>query len=343
MIRIDGSQGEGGGQILRSAITLSILTGQAMQIYAIRAHRSKPGLMAQHLKAVEAAMEISHATVEGAYLGSQSLTFQPGAIHAGRYLFEIGTAGSTSLVLQTIFTPLSVAQGASTVTLTGGTHVPWSPCYHYLAIHWLPYMQEIGFNADMSLETAGFYPQGGGRVKTNIRSTQKLTPLELVKRGRLLGIQGISAVSNLDPNIATRQKHQALRRLEARCRDTKIKTIEMPSPARGTFLLLLAQFEYSRCCYFALGERGKPAERVADEAVDAMEAFLATDGAIDQYLADQLLVPLAITSGPSQLSTSKVTQHLCTNADIIREFLPVKINIQGDIGEPGLISVTPAN
>jgi RNA 3'-terminal phosphate cyclase (ATP) len=204
-------------------------------------------------------------------------------------------------------------------------------------------MQEIGFNADMSLETAGFYPQGGGRVKTNIRSTQKLTPVEFVKRGRLLRIQGISAVSNLDPNIAARQKHQALRRLEARCRDTKIKTIEIPSPARGTFLLLLAQFEYSRCCYFALGERGKPAERVADEAVDAMEAFLATDGAIDQYLADQLLVPLAITSGPSQLSTSKVTQHLCTNADIIREFLPVKIYIHGDIGEPGLISVTPAN
>ncbi len=345
MIEIDGSQGEGGGQILRSALTLSILTGQAMTIANIRKRRSKPGLMAQHLKSVQAAAAICAASVEGAEPGSQELAFQPGEIYSGHYRFDIGTAGSTSLVLQTIFLPLCLAGGSSTVILTGGTHVPHSPSFDYLDLHWLPYMRQLGCRAELNIEQAGVYPHGGGHIRAAIRPAGPLGALEITSRGALQNIQGLSAVANLDPEIAKRQKHQALRRLEPLTRATKIKDFSMPAAGKGTTLLLQAGFERSSACYFSLGERGKPAERVADEAVDGLQVFLATDGAIDQYLADQLLLPLAVAAwrfgaGPSRLRTCQVTQHLLTNAWIVRLFLPVRIEIEGELGEPGFVTVS---
>jgi RNA 3'-terminal phosphate cyclase (ATP) len=280
------------------------------------------------------------------------LKFQPGEIRSGRYKFDIGTAGATSLVLQTIFLPLSLAHSASTVIITGGTHVPWSPVFHYLDLHWLPYMLEIGFDARLSLEAGGFYPQGGGRLSATIRPAGELSPLRLSRRGNLHSIRGLSAVSNLDISIADRQKRQALRRLEGYSNITKIKSFKMPAHSKGTFLLLLAEFEHSRCCYSALGELGKPAERVADEAVDALESFLkagaassdegTADIAIDQHLADQLLLPLSFAGGASEFTTNQVTAHLQTNANIIQAFSPVKIDIQGDMGQPGKVRIIPA-
>lgn len=352
MLEIDGSQGEGGGQVLRSALTLSILTKTPIHIRHIRARRSKPGLMAQHLKAVDAAAAVSHAEVNGAFLGSTSLTFQPGDIRPGRYKFEIGTAGSTSLVLQTIFAPLSLGKSASSVIISGGTHVPWAPCYHYLERQWLPFMQAMGFDAQLRLSQAGFYPQGGGRIDVSIRPASQILPLRLESRGELFSIEGISAVANLDLSIAERQKRQALRRLSPVCPNTRIKIIQLPSPGKGTLLLLLARFKPEsgassqtppQACYYALGERQKPAERVADEAVDALLEFLATDAVIDQYLADQILLPLSFASGASRLRTSRVTQHLLTNAEIIRSFTSARIEIMGDLGQPGWIEITPSS
>jgi len=340
MIEIDGSMGEGGGQVLRTSLALAILSRQELHITHIRARRAKPGLMAQHLKSVEAAAQVCRATVEGAAIGSQTLTFRPGELHAGRYHFEIGTAGSTSLVLQTVFIPLCMAGGTSTLTLTGGTHVPWSPCFEYLSLQWLPYLQQMGFNAGLTLEQAGFYPPGRGRIRAVIHPTGHVTPLTINARGALQRIQGISAAANLDHEITRRQKLQVLRRLEPRCRETKIKTCEVPSPVKGTYVILLAVFDGSRACYSALGARGKPAERVADEAVDGLVEFLATDGAVDQYLADQLLLPMALAPGISQFRTSSITQHLLTNAEIIRYFLPVVIEIQGELGQPGWVRVS---
>lgn len=342
MILIDGSQGEGGGQVLRTALTLSILTGQAFRMENIRARRSQPGLMAQHLKSVDAAAAISRAQVQGSASGSRWVEFRPGEIRSGRYRFDISTAGATSLVLQTIFLPLSLARSASTVTITGGTHALWSPIFHYLDLHWLPYLLQMGFDARLSMDIAGFFPQGGGRLNATIRPAGPLSPLTIIQRGRLLHIQGISAVANLNLSIADRQKRQALRRLEKCCPGTKIKTVQLPAQSKGTFLLLLAEFEFSRCCYFALGELGKPAERVADEAVDALEAFLETGAAIDQYLADQLLLPLSLAGSPSEIKTCQVTQHLLTNAAIIQVFSHAEINIQGELGQPGLVRVIPS-
>ncbi len=341
MLEIDGSQGEGGGQVLRTSLTLSILTRQPVHLYNIRAGRSKPGLQPQHLKSVEAAAAISAAEVRGAAPSSRELFFQPGEVHPGRYRFDIGTAGSTSLVLQTVYLPLSLAGGTSHLTITGGTHVPHSPCYHYLEGQWLPYVRQIGLDIDLSMEAAGFYPRGGGRIQATIRPSRELAPLEACERGALQRLAGLSAVANLDPEIAKRQKHQALRRLEPRFREAKIKTIGLPSPGKGTFLSLQAEFERSSCFYFGLGELGKHAERVADEAVDALESFLSTDGAVDQYLADQLLLPLAFAGGTSHVHTSQVTLHLITNAGILRLFLPLEIHIKGEIGQPGSITIIP--
>lgn len=339
VIEIDGSIGEGGGQVLRSCLALSLVTGKGLRIRNIRSRRSNPGLMPQHLKAVEAAAAVGMARTEGAHLGSRSLIFEPRGIRSGRFEFDIGTAGSTSLVLQTILAPLSFAKEPSSVTVKGGTHVPWSPCFHYLDLHWIRYMRAIGFDLQLEMELAGFYPQGAGIVHAAVRPAARILPLRLIERGVLKRIYGISAVANLDLRIAERQRNQALGRLADRFPRVEINVVEMPSLFRGTMLLLIAEFEQSQCCYFGLGARGKPAERVADEAVDQLFDFLNTDGAVDERLADQLILPLAFASGVSQLRTSKVTQHLFTNAEVLRTCLSIDIKVDGDAGQPGLVQV----
>jgi RNA 3'-phosphate cyclase len=339
MIEIDASLGEGGGQILRSALTLSVLTRQPVYLFNIRVGRPKPGLASQHLHAVEAAARISGGTVEGNSLGSTQLTFIPNEVQPGRYRFAIDTAGSTSLVLQTIFLPLAFGQTRSSITIKGGTHVPWSPSFHYLAYHWLAVLQEIGFKARVGLDQAGFYPQGQGQIQAEILPSGALHPLQRVERGSLVRIQGISAVANLDLSIARRQKLQALRQLEPICRDTKIETLDLPASTKGTVLYLQAQFENCQAAFSALGAPDKRAEAVADEAVEQLLGFLHSDGAIDSFLADQLLLPLAFIPGLSEFRTSKVTQHLLTNAAIIGSFLPTEITIEGELGQPATVRI----
>jgi RNA 3'-terminal phosphate cyclase (ATP) len=349
MIHIDGSLGEGGGQVLRSALALALLTRQPVHITAIRARRPKPGLQPQHLAAVRAATEISAAQVEGAAIGSSDLIFAPGPVRPGEYRFDIGTAGSTSLVLQAIYLPLAFASGPSEIMLIGGTHVPWSPCFHYLDLQWRPYIERMGLELGLEMELAGFYPQGNGQVRARIEPVTRprpvrmcqgrLVPLHLTERGALKGIRGISAVANLDISIAERQRNQALRRLRGRHSRIEIELLDLPSRVKGTFLLLLAEFKHTTACYFSLGALGKRAEQVADEACLWLEKFLATNGAIDEYLADQLLLPLAFADGPSEYRTAKVTQHLVTNAEVIRACMPVRIEIHGEPGRPGLVRV----
>ena len=305
----------------------------------IRRRRAKPGLMAQHLKAVEAAGEVGKAKVEGARLGSQSLLFEPTGLCSGEYHFDIGTAGSTSLVLQTILPPLSFAAASSTVTLTGGTHVPWSPCFHFLDLHWLHHMRKIGFNIRLELDVAGFYPRGGGHVLATVWPASTLSALCLTDRGPLERIRGISAVANLDLSVAERQKLQALKRLRDVSTLIEIEILRLSSPSKGSLLLLLAEFENCQCCFYGLGALRKPTENVADEAVNEFLGFVATDGAIDHYLSDQLVLPLALAPGISEIRTSKVTQHLTTNTEIVKMFLPVSIEVDGAIGQPSSIRI----
>lgn len=339
MLEIDASFGEGGGQILRSALALSIITGKPMRLARIRAKRPQPGLKPQHLKAVEAAARISSAHVEGAKLGSQFLLFEPQGLQAGEYAFDIGTAGSVSLLLQTLYLPLSFADAPSNLELRGGTHVPWSPCYHYLAWQWLPYLARAGYRVDCSLESAGFYPRGGGVMHACIRPCEDLSALCLRKRGRLLRIRGLSGVGLLPLSIAERQRKQAWERLQALDVPLEIEAEEVPSRSPGTFLILQAEFEHNCCCAFALGERHKPAEKVADEAVDELLADIASGGAIDAWLADQLLLPLALARGVSELSVSRISQHLSSNAELVAYFLPADIVIEGRPDQPGSVRI----
>jgi RNA 3'-terminal phosphate cyclase (ATP) len=338
-IEVDGAMGEGGGQVLRSALSLSLLTSQSFRLSRIRANRDQSGLRPQHLAAVQAAARVYGAEVRGDRVGSEEIEFTPGTVRSGDYFFDIGTAGATSLVLQTLLLPLALAPGTSRVTIRGGTHVPWSPCFHYLDWQWRPFLARIGVPFDLTMTMAGFYPQGGGELQAQIPGCSRPMPVRLTERGPLCA--GLSAIANLPREIAERQRSQTLRRLHTLLPDMtpEVKVQELPAASRGTVLLLLAECEPGRACCFALGAPGKRAERVADEAVDALAAFLRSDGAVDPWLADQLLLPLALANGPSELRTSEVTAHLRTNAEVIRLFLPVEIGVDGPLGGPGTIQV----
>ena len=352
MIVIDGSYGEGGGQILRSSLTLSAITGQPVRIERIRAGRRKPGLMPQHLTAVRAAGRICSARVEGAKRNAQELTFRPqSAPQAGSYTFDVaqaakgGSAGSVSLILQTVLLPLALAEGSSQVTLLGGTHVAWSPPYDYIKRVYLPALSRMGITAKVNIKKWGWYPIGGGRIQATILGRAPDTTLQipdpsianLVLRGRgtLLRVRGLSASSNLPKHIRTRQERAALQALRSNGVNARIQIVDAPSKGQGTIVFLWAEFENSSAGFTALGERGKPAERVAEEAASGLLDFFRGDAALDRYLADQLVLPLALAAGPSQFTTEAVTGHLLTNAHVVNQFFPGRVLVKGEEGQPG--------
>jgi RNA 3'-terminal phosphate cyclase (ATP) len=338
MIEIDGSLGEGGGQVLRTALTLSVLTGKSFRIDNIRGNRSQPGLKNQHLTALRAAGTICGAEIEGDRLKSQKVVFRPGEIRSGSYQFEIPTAGSAALVLQTLLLPLSRAEGSSRVSVVGGTHVPWSPCYHYLAWQWLPALKAIGFDADLGLDRAGYYPRGGGRITARIEPGQGKEPLEWLERGEIKEIRGLSGVSNLPVKIAQRQREQVVRSLGSSYPLNDIRAREVAAGGKGTFIALQVACEGGRACFFSLGRPGKPAERVGQEAADQVQSWVESGGAVDRFLSDQLLIPLALARGQSRIRVPEFTSHLKTNAVIISHFLDVKFAFQE---ESRVLAISP--
>ncbi|GAB4399870.1 MAG: RNA 3'-terminal phosphate cyclase [Anaerolineales bacterium] len=341
MIELDGAHGEGGGQILRSALALSILTSQPFRLYNLRANRSKPGLRPQHLAAVQAAAQISSAQTSGAALNSREITFAPQIVRGGAYTFRIPTAGAASLLLHTLYLPLLLSGKSAHLTLGGGTHVPHSPSFDYLTHIWQPAMQQIGLEIRLQFKQAGFYPEGGGEFEAILRPANHPVPLNAQTRGDLVRIRGYSQGANLPEDILRQQKLHALSRLQPVCRDSKITLQPLPAPGKGTALFLLAESQHARAGFSALGKKGKPAEQVADEAVNELLAYLNTPAALDPHLADQILLPLAFADGESAFCVSSITQHLRTNADTIRAFLPVKIEIQGELGAPGMVHILP--
>lgn len=341
MIELDGSKGEGGGQILRSALAISILTGQPFVIKNIRAGRKKPGLAAQHLASVAAAQQISNASVDGARLASQTLRFTPQKIIPGSYFQDITTAGAASLVLQTVFLPLALADSSSKVRIRGGTHVPWSPCFHYLKLHWLPLLRTLGISAALEMRLAGYYPKGGGEILAEINPASEILPFNSISRGELRKFFAISAVSKLDKSIALRQAQQGERRLKALNYRFRTEIMDLPGAGPGTLYFLGAEFDKGRCCYFGLGARGKRAEKVADEAVDSFLDFMQTRGAVDEHLADQLVLPLAFSRQKSVFSTDRITNHLITNLETFRMFNKLEYEIDGEIGSEGIVTIFP--
>ena len=341
MITLDGSIGEGGGQILRSSLTLAILTSQPFKIQNIRAKRPNPGLRPAHVMAVKAAARISAAQYKGASVGSSTLYFEPGKVQSGRYHLEIGTAGATSLVLQTIVLPLALrGTEPSEVTITGGTHVANSPCYHYLEVTWACFLHRLGLPLTVEMIRPGFYPRGGGKIRAVISPCSLLEPLRLRDCPTLTTAGGFSAVAGLPRSIAERQALRLKQRLKAAGIDCHIPIEEWGS-GPGTVAAVIFRQAPVPVLFFSIGEPGKPAEWVADEAVDAALAFRERGAPVDPYAADQLLLPLLFSRGPSMFRSSEITQHLITNIGVIQAFFGNCIRLEGELGEPGTITVEP--
>ncbi len=345
MIEIDGSFGEGGGQILRTSLSLSMVTGQSFKILHIRKGRKNPGLQPQHLTCVRAAKKIASAEVQGDVLGSTSLTFQPHSVKAGQYHFNVaeerGSAGSSSLVLQAILLPLSFEKEESKVTIEGGTHVAWSPPFHYMDRVFSPLISPLGFTFSFHIKRWGWYPKGGGMIEVTIAPYKKQQKfLELHERGALKEIRGLSVVSHLPLSIAERQRKETIRILSLRQLDANIHMEEAPSLGAGTFLFLESLFERSIAGFTSLGKRGKRAEEVGHEAAQELLFFLNSGSALDPHAADQLIPYLASIGGKHYFSTSNITQHLLTNIWVVRKFFPhLHIQVDGKKGVPGKIKL----
>lgn len=314
MIIIDGSYREGGGQILRSSLTLSIITGQAIEIQNIRARRPRPGLCPQHLTCVKAAASVCGARLEGAELGSQRLIFIPDKVKPGHYSFAIGTAGSVMLVFQTVLLPLALSQGASEVTFVGGTHVPWSPCFHYIDLVFRPAVSAMGISFKMELERWGYYPKGGGIVKTRILPSKELSSFTpAFRREERVRVKAISATVRLPDHVRKRQSARVKSVLEGRDVKVEVEELEGSAMCPGSLLFCWISGQGRYGGFTGLGARGKPAEKVADEAVSGLLAFLDSDAACDKYLSDQILLPAILAGGESHWTTDSISNHLHTN------------------------------
>ncbi len=323
MIVIDGSKGEGGGQILRTSLGLSLLTGQSFRIEKIRAGREKPGLMRQHLTAVSAAVEVSDAAVAGDAIGSQELTFEPGPATHGRYEFAVGTAGSATLVLQTLLPALIVAKGPSQLTLKGGTHNPWSPPFDFLANVFLPLLNRMGACVKAKLVKPGFYPAGGGEFTIEIEpAADGLQPLTLLERGEIVSRRARAVVAGLPDHIAERE----LKVVEKKLGWTgELLTIERvrDSDGPGNIVMLESVSRNVTEIFTAFGEKDVRAEAVGARAVEEAREYLAAGVPVGLHLADQLLVPMVLAGG--KFRTTAPTRHTTTNIEAIRRFVDVDI------------------
>jgi RNA 3'-terminal phosphate cyclase (ATP) len=343
LVTLDGSRGEGGGQILRTALTLSLLTGRPFRMVKIRANRDKPGLRPQHLTAVKAAAELGGADVRGASVGSRDLTFRPAPVpYEPRDLaIEIGTAGSTALVLQTLHLPLALrATSPVRLTISGGTFNTKAPSFPFLDTTWRGHLAAVGAPVSLSMPRAGFYPRGGGQLDAWIEPAA-LQPLCRVERGPLVRVRGIVGLSGLRPEIGERMRN----RVESRLAEygIAVETVGWDGPSPGVALALVAEREGEvPATFVGLGERGKAAEAVADEAILELLAFEEAPGAgaLDPYSADQVLIPLALAAGRSEYTVTEVTEHLRTNARTIAAFLDREIRIdEADDEAPGRVRV----
>jgi len=331
MITIDGAAGEGGGQILRTALALSLVTGQPFRITHIRAGRKKPGLLRQHLTALQAAMQIGDGVADGDTIGSQELVFRPEAARAGEYRFAVGTAGSTTLVLQTILPALMCLGEPSRLVLEGGTHNPFAPPFDFLARTFLPQLARLGPTVEVQLVRPGFYPAGGGKMEITITPAKTLQPLELLDRGAE-GVRTVTAhVAALSAAIAER----AFERFEKRLGWPRGVCAIVEHPAEcGPGFVLVAEVASGNITevFTGFGERGVRAEEVGNGVVDQVRHYLSHTAPVGEYLADQLLLPLAL-AGRGAFRTAGLSRHAQTNVAVIEQFLPHRFSLEPAEGD----------
>ncbi len=325
MIELDGSQGEGGGQILRTALTLSMVTQTPFHIANIRAKRSKPGLLRQHLTAVQAAAEICDAEVTGAHPGSLSLSFVPGAIKAGEYVFSIGTAGSCTLIIQTVLPALWQAKGDSRVLVRGGTHNPMAPPFHFLERAFFPIVEKMGVHVRCELNRYGFYPAGGGEITLQVTPCPTLAPLSLTHRGARVDAFAESVVAGVPAHVAQREL-QAIGESLNWPEDKRCIRQLAAGMGPGNVLMATIKHEHVTEVFCGFGEKGVSAESVARGVIGQIKEYLKQTAPAGEYLTDQLLLPLAL-AGKGELLATTISSHTKTNLAVIEKFLPVAFAI----------------
>jgi RNA 3'-terminal phosphate cyclase (ATP) len=346
-LQIDGSQGEGGGQVLRTALALSMITGQAVEITQVRAGRKKPGLAPQHLAGILAAQQITQAEVRGAAVGSMTVSFSPSQpAQPDEYHFDIsklsgrGSAGSVTLLFQTILLPLALAGGQSRVTVNGGTHVSMSPPAYYFEKVLLPALHGIGIEARCEMESPGWYPQGGGQLVVSIEGSAKLKGIDLSSRGEFVRVEGLAVASNLPSDIPQRIASRANNVCKEAGLNPGIQARRSSGVSTGVGIVMTIQYANVVAGFSALGERGKPSDLVADEAALPLVAFHRQEMALEPHLPDQILPALALADGPSVLTTQEITLHTLTNIAVVRHFIDREISVEGTEKSPGTIRVS---
>jgi RNA 3'-terminal phosphate cyclase (ATP) len=325
VIVIDGTAGEGGGQVLRTALSLSLVTGQPFRIERIRGRREKPGLLRQHLAAVDAARWLGGASVDGARLGSDTVEFAPRRIQAEDHRIDIGSAGSTTLVAQTLIPALLRLAAPVRITIAGGTHNPLAPTVDFLAHAFVPLLRRMGARIDVALTRAGYYPAGGGEMVLTVEPGAGLEPLHVPARGALRAAECVSRVAHLARSIAERELATAAAALPLGRLERGVVE-DRDSPGRGNVVVLKLVFEHVTEVFAGFGARGVRAETVAEAMCAEARVYLASGAAVGSHLADQLLLPLALAGG-GDFTTLAPSGHTRTNAALIERFLPVQTRI----------------
>lgn len=325
MITIDGSEGEGGGQIVRNSCALSLVTGEPFRISNIRGNREKPGLMRQHVTAIEAACVISGAECKGLMVAASDLEFRPGRVTPGEYHFAVGTAGSTGLVLQTVLMPLALAGGPSKLVLEGGTHNSMAPPFDFIERTFLPIINRMGPQVSARIIRHGFYPRGGGRLEVDI-DPAPLRSIECIHRGNAIGVAGQAVFSAISFDVVSRMLARAKREL-AEWPDDAFSVRELPAEqGPGVILMLEAQFEHVTEVASGFGQLGVPGDRLAKTTAARLAGYVEAGVFAGPYLADQLILPFVL-AGSGVLTTVKPSQHLLTAIDIAHRFTGRKIDL----------------
>ena len=328
MITLDGSVGEGGGQILRTSLALSMCTGQAFTLARIRARRAKPGLMRQHLTCVQAAAAVSGAAVQGAELGAATLVFEPGAVKAGDYEFSVGSAGSCTLVLQTVWPALMLADAPSRLALGGGTHNPMAPPFHFLERCYAPLLRRLGADSTLALRRHGFYPAGGGEIEVTVQpAADSLRPFDLLARGN--AVESFAECLNPGlPNAVARRELDALARELAWAPEQLRVPVLRQNEGPGNALMATLQHDDVCELFTQFGEKGVSSEAVASALAREVRAYASSTAALGPHLADQWALPLALAvwrrGGAAAYTCTELTDHATTNFDVISRFLPVR-------------------
>lgn len=346
MIEISGDMLEGGGQIVRTSLALAALTGKPVRVSKIRDKRPNPGLQAQHVTAVKALAAICNAETQGLLAGSRELTFKPRSHVSGRFSFDVGTAGSIPLILQALMPSAAYAPGRVDFDLTGGTDVRWSPTIDYVRLVVLPVLQLMGYKATMNVHRRGHYPKGGGRVTMSIEPVRALRSINLLEPGLFSGVEGISHCVKLPSHVAQRQAVAAKEKLGSRGISNVNIAIETYPPDRDPHIapgsgitLLMKCSAGSIIGADSIGERGKPAERVGEEAANKLLSEIESKAPVDRHLGDILIPYMTVAEGRSEIFVSEITMHTITNIRVAEIIAGVKFDVQDELKKPGRISV----